>query len=307
MPAHIGHPSATRRVTPIRTFSRQSCRCDPNTGDGPYHRAVVILMRGTREKVGQRVRDATARHDRRRARRIPFEGLLDLIAERPWDRDVSWRCRWPNGERRVIRVRSGADCRRGAGRNYHEPSTETGDQMPTTNPSSWPASTSPTAAGSTATAPTAATPPLSVPSRTLTRPRSSTRSRTSGLRGRGGAGFPCGVKWTFLPKDHPGPIYLCVNADESEPCTFNNRILMEKDPHQVLEGILLACYAIKSPEPRTSTSATSTATPPQPAEGHRRAVRGRAARQEHPRQRLRPRHRTCTAGPGPTSAARRRA
>ena len=72
------------------------------------------------------------------------------------------------------------------------------------------------------------------------------RVKDSGLRGRGGAGFPCGLKWTFLPKDHPGPIYLCVNADESEPCTYNNRILMEKDPHQVLEGIMLACYAIKS-------------------------------------------------------------
>src|SRR5581483_10269763 len=70
--------------------------------------------------------------------------------------------------------------------------------------------------------------------------------KDSGLRGRGGAGFPCGVKWTFLPKDHPGPIYLCVSADESEPCTFNNRILMEEDPHQVLEGIMLACYATKA-------------------------------------------------------------
>jgi len=70
--------------------------------------------------------------------------------------------------------------------------------------------------------------------------------KASGLRGRGGAGFPCGLKWTFLPKDHPGPIYLCVNADESEPCTFNNRILMEEDPHQVLEGILLACYATRA-------------------------------------------------------------
>ncbi len=70
--------------------------------------------------------------------------------------------------------------------------------------------------------------------------------KNSGLRGRGGAGFPTGLKWTFLPKDHPGPIYLAVNADESEPCTFNNRILMEKDPHQVLEGVMLACYAIKS-------------------------------------------------------------
>jgi NADH-quinone oxidoreductase subunit F len=70
--------------------------------------------------------------------------------------------------------------------------------------------------------------------------------KASGLRGRGGAGFPCGVKWTFLPKDHPGPIYLCVNGDESEPCTFNNRILIEEDPHQVLEGILLACYATRA-------------------------------------------------------------
>ncbi len=70
--------------------------------------------------------------------------------------------------------------------------------------------------------------------------------KNSGLRGRGGAGFPCGLKWTFLPKDHPGPIYMCINADESEPCTFNNRILMEQDPHQVLEGIILACYAVKA-------------------------------------------------------------
>jgi NADH-quinone oxidoreductase subunit F len=68
----------------------------------------------------------------------------------------------------------------------------------------------------------------------------------SGLRGRGGAGFPTGLKWTFLPKDHPGPIYFCVNADESEPCTFNNRLLMEDDPHQVLEGIMLASYATRA-------------------------------------------------------------
>jgi NADH-quinone oxidoreductase subunit F len=70
--------------------------------------------------------------------------------------------------------------------------------------------------------------------------------KTSGLRGRGGAGFPTGLKWTFLPKDHPGPIYMCINADESEPCTFNNRILMEEDPHQVLEGIMLSCYATRA-------------------------------------------------------------
>lgn len=67
--------------------------------------------------------------------------------------------------------------------------------------------------------------------------------KASGLRGRGGAGFPCGLKWTFLPKDHPGPIYFCLNADESEPATFNNRVLMEEDPHQVIEGLILSCFA----------------------------------------------------------------
>ena len=70
--------------------------------------------------------------------------------------------------------------------------------------------------------------------------------KASGLRGRGGAGFPTGLKWTFLPKDHPGPIYLCVNADESEPGTFNNRILMEDDPHQVIEGIVLSSFATRA-------------------------------------------------------------
>ena len=66
----------------------------------------------------------------------------------------------------------------------------------------------------------------------------------SGLRGRGGAGFPTGVKWGFLPKDYQGPRYLCCNADESEPGTFKDRQLIERDPHQLLEGMLLACYAI---------------------------------------------------------------
>lgn len=70
-----------------------------------------------------------------------------------------------------------------------------------------------------------------------------TQVKASALRGRGGAGFPTGLKWTFLPKDHPGPIYMCINADESEPGTFNNRILMEQDPHQVLEGSILSSYA----------------------------------------------------------------
>jgi NADH-quinone oxidoreductase subunit F len=73
-----------------------------------------------------------------------------------------------------------------------------------------------------------------------------TMVKDAGLRGRGGAGFSAGLKWTFLPKNHPGPIYLCINADESEPGTFNNRILMELDPHQLIEGIAIACHAIRS-------------------------------------------------------------
>ena len=52
------------------------------------------------------------------------------------------------------------------------------------------------------------------------------------------------MKWGFIPKDHPGPKYLCCNADESEPGTFKDRQLMERDPHQILEGIAISCYAI---------------------------------------------------------------
>jgi NADH-quinone oxidoreductase subunit F len=67
----------------------------------------------------------------------------------------------------------------------------------------------------------------------------------SGLRGRGGAGFPTGRKWSFLPKGIDKPVYLTVNADESEPGTFKDRELMERDPHGVIEGTLIAAYAIK--------------------------------------------------------------
>ena len=73
--------------------------------------------------------------------------------------------------------------------------------------------------------------------------------KASGLRGRGGAGFPCGLKWTFLPKPGPdgdgGVRYLAINADESEPGTFKDRLLMDFDPHLVLEGIAIACYACR--------------------------------------------------------------
>jgi NADH-quinone oxidoreductase subunit F len=70
--------------------------------------------------------------------------------------------------------------------------------------------------------------------------------KASGLRGRGGAGFPAGLKWSFVPKASPKPRYIVCNADESEPGTFKDRELMVKNPHLLLEGILLAGYAIGS-------------------------------------------------------------
>ncbi|HNR13718.1 MAG TPA: NADH-quinone oxidoreductase subunit NuoF [Thermodesulfobacteriota bacterium] len=68
--------------------------------------------------------------------------------------------------------------------------------------------------------------------------------KASGLRGRGGAGFPAGVKWGFLPKDSVKPVYLICNADEGEPGTFKDRQIMEYDPHLLLEGMAIAGYAI---------------------------------------------------------------
>jgi NADH-quinone oxidoreductase subunit F len=70
--------------------------------------------------------------------------------------------------------------------------------------------------------------------------------KASGLRGRGGAGFPTGMKWGFVPKDSEKPKYLVCNADESEPGTFKDRLLIEKDPHAIVEGTLIAAYAIQS-------------------------------------------------------------
>ncbi len=66
---------------------------------------------------------------------------------------------------------------------------------------------------------------------------------TSGLRGRGGAGFSCGLKWSFVDRKSGKPVYLICNADESEPGTFKDRQIMYKDPHQLVEGMIISCYA----------------------------------------------------------------
>src|SRR5437870_13553418 len=70
--------------------------------------------------------------------------------------------------------------------------------------------------------------------------------KDSELRGRGGAGFPTGMKWSFVPKNAPKPTWLLCNADESEPGTFKDRVLIEKDPHLLIEGMIIAGFAIGS-------------------------------------------------------------
>jgi len=82
--------------------------------------------------------------------------------------------------------------------------------------------------------------------------------KKSGLRGRGGAGFPTGMKWSFMPKESDGrPAYLVVNADESEPGTCKDREIMRHDPHTLIEGCLIASFAMGA-QPATSTSAANT-------------------------------------------------
>jgi NADH-quinone oxidoreductase subunit F len=70
--------------------------------------------------------------------------------------------------------------------------------------------------------------------------------KDSELRGRGGAGFPTGMKWSFVPKNAPKPTYLLCNADESEPGTFKDRVIIEQDPHLLIEGMIISAFAIGS-------------------------------------------------------------
>ena len=68
--------------------------------------------------------------------------------------------------------------------------------------------------------------------------------KASGLRGRGGAGFPTGVKWGFIPPNNTKPVYLICNGDESEPGTFKDRYIVHQDPHQLIEGMIISCFAV---------------------------------------------------------------
>jgi NADH-quinone oxidoreductase subunit F len=68
--------------------------------------------------------------------------------------------------------------------------------------------------------------------------------KKSGLRGRGGAGFPTGMKWTFIPPNNTKPVYLICNGDESEPGTFKDRYILHQDPHQLIEGMVISAFAV---------------------------------------------------------------
>jgi NADH-quinone oxidoreductase subunit F len=70
--------------------------------------------------------------------------------------------------------------------------------------------------------------------------------KKSGIRGRGGAGFPAGMKWSFIPKKSEKPKYLCCNADEGEPGTFKDRDIMRYDPHSLIEGMAICCWAVQA-------------------------------------------------------------
>jgi NADH-quinone oxidoreductase subunit F len=70
--------------------------------------------------------------------------------------------------------------------------------------------------------------------------------KRSGLRGRGGAGFPTGIKWSYVKSDERKPVYVICNADEGEPGTFKDRVIMERTPHLLMEGLIIACYAVQA-------------------------------------------------------------
>ena len=162
-------------------------------------------------------------------------------------------------------------------------------RSPTPRRSSPPASASTTATPSTATSPPAATracaprcakPPAEV----------GDEVKAASLLGRGGAGFPAGIKWGFCP---PGvwPRYLVVNGDESEPGTYKDRLLMERDPHQLIEGVLIACYAVGAAQAFLYVRGEMALAQERIAAGPQRGLRRRLRRQEHPRHRLLRRHR----------------
>ncbi len=86
--------------------------------------------------------------------------------------------------------------------------------------------------------------------------------KASGLRGRGGAGFPVGVKWSFMPRNAPGQKYAVCNSDESEPGTCHDRDILRYNPHSLIEGMAIGCYVMGRRLLATTTSAASSSVNP---------------------------------------------
>ena len=128
--------------------------------------------------------------------------------------------------------------------------------------------------------------------------------KKSTLLGRGGAGFPAGIKWGFTPQG-VWPRYLVVNGDESEPGTYKDRLLMERDPHQLIEGCLIACYAAGLSQCFLYIRGEMALAHERVAHGAQRRVRRRLHRHRHPRHRTSASTSCCTGAPAPTSSARR--
>ena len=130
--------------------------------------------------------------------------------------------------------------------------------------------------------------------------------KASGLRGRGGAGFPTGLKWSFMPKQSDGrPHYLMVNADESEPGTCKDRDIMRHDPHKLIEGCLVASFAMGAHVGYIYIRGEFYNEAQRAAGGDRRGLRGRADRQERLRLAAGISTSICIAAPAPISAARK--
>ena len=130
--------------------------------------------------------------------------------------------------------------------------------------------------------------------------------KASGLRGRGGAGFPTGVKWSFMPRNAPGQKYVVCNSDESEPGTCHDRDILRYNPHPLIEGMAIGGYAMGATVGYNYIRGEFLGEPvPRFEAALKEAYAAGPARQEHPGlgHRLRPLHRS--SAPAPTSAARK--
>ena len=157
-----------------------------------------------------------------------------------------------------------------------------------------------------ATSATTATRRLRTALRKCARTTSPQLVKDSELRGRGGAGFPTGMKWGFIPQGGDKPVYLVVNADESEPGTCKDIPLMMANPHELVEGVVIASYAIRATHAFIYVRGEVVHVLRRLQAAVAEAYEAGYARQGHPRAPATTSRSSCTPAPARTSAARRR-